>query len=712
MKKSYIFMSMIASLVLGLAACSDAPEGVDDEQTPPATDTPSGETAAKGYLVELRARLNDGSRASFDETDLKTLNWESDDALGMFIHEEVVDGDEKHVANNVRMGFVGTPESALFEGTIFSNPETRASDWDVFAYFPYNSSAVDRNVYHESSWLVKHASRQTQIDANHTNYDKYAFFSSNNNVWAVGEDCPTVTLVDRTSALRFLIKADASAPAGLGAENLEEVDIFVTKKSTFEEKGIKLISASDGVRPLSGHFSFNHETGAYTPIEGEARNYIEVDFFGASTRGEEPFEIKITADNDIYVWAVVPPFTLADDELLVAEFNTASYKVVYAYDRAGDFNFEANTLYNFKNVAAIGGLGEDCNIVSNDPVIHTNDYILGESAEATLVGIDNQQIKYRYPLNMNLTMTIDLPIDPAYVEEGAMEYYIRYGYCDFCGADGGANHNGLDVPYSDVVEAQVTWVHETDPGYDVSNYVAVPVTDDEGHEFGIYRLSYHNVVDDVEFLKEAFNGMHDPIYQAYAVYKAGTAEQQVFYGHVVHVDMDPFVSDFNENSYSSSFAETPIILQGTQFYLNVPDAYFFNGTAPAPYYWVNTISSLRVYRCDISASVNGDGSLKTATLEEAVTLNSATTEMLPRLQTINAQGGYTGFYTDINTNGNGFIRYRENGGDRYDLATTDFDDYNGAYCYVMQAYDKKTMELVWIRSEYFRLCDVKAASAN
>jgi hypothetical protein len=139
---------------------------------------------------------------------------------------------------------------------------------------------------------------------------------------------------------------------------------------------------------------------------------------------------------------------------------------------------------------------------------------------------------------------------------------------------------------------------------------------------------------------------------------------------------------------------------------------FFNGTAPAPYYWVNTIASLRVYRCDISASVNGDGSLKTATLEEAVALNATTTTQLPRLQTINAQGGYTGFYTDINTNGNGFIRYRENGGDRYDLATTAYDDYNGAYCYVMQAYDKQTMELVWIRSEYFRLSDVKADSAQ
>ena len=711
MNKFYLYLTVFASLTMGLASCSETPNGAENEQEPPTTDTPSGSVAATGYQVELRAEIKDdnGARASFDETDLKTLSWDSDDALGLFIHEEE---SEEHIATNVRMGFVGTPESSLFEGTIFSNPETRTADWNLFAYYPYNRSAVDSNVYHENSWLVKHASRQTQIDANHTNYDKYAFFSSSNNVWAVGEECPTVNLVDRTTALRFLIKADESAPANLGVENLEEVDIFVTKKSTFEEKGIKVISASDGVRALSGHFLFNHETGAYTAIEGETRNYVEVDFFGASTRAES-FELKITADNDTYVWAVVPPFTLADDELLVAEFNTASYKVVYAYDRDGDFAFAPNTLYNFKNVKAIGGLGEDCNIVSNDPVIHTNDYILGESAEATILGIDNQQIKYRYPLNATLTMTIDLPVDPAYIEEGAMKYYIRYGYCDYCGADGGANHNGLDVPYSEVVEGQVSWAHEIDNAYDVSQYNATPVTDDEGHEFGTYRLSYKCVVDDAEFMKEAFNGKHDPVYQAYAVYKSGTAEEQIFYGHVVHVDMDPFISDFGEYSYvQGSLGKTPIVLKGTQFYLNIPDAYFFNGTAPAPYYWVNTIASLRVYRCDISASVNGDGSLKTATLEEAVALNATTTTLLPRLQTINAQSGYTGFYTDINTNGNGFIRYRENGGDRYDLATTAYDDYNGAYCYVMQAYDKQTMELVWIRSEYFRLSDVKANSAQ
>ena len=714
MKKIYQYLSIFAALTLGLASCSEAPEGTVGEQTPDNTDnsnTPTESVSKKGYQVEVRATINDGSRASFDETNLKSMGWESDDAIGVFIHED--NGvEEKHIATNVRMGFVGTPESSLFEGTIFSNPETRTSDWDVFAYFPYNSSAVDRNVYHENSWLIKHDSRQTQIDAHHSNYDKYAFFSSNSNTWALGEDCPTISLVDRTVALRFLIKADANVPADLATENLEEVDVFVVKKSTFEEKGIKLISATDGVQPLSGHFSFDHVSGAYTPITGEVRNYVEVDFLGTSTRAdEEPFEIKISADNDTYVWAVVPPFTLADDELLVAEFNTASYKVVYAYDRDGEFNFVPNTLYNFKNVVAIGGSGEDCNIVSNDPVVHTNDYILGESVEATMTGIDNQVIKYRYPLSATLTMETDLPIDPAYIEPGVMEYYVRYGYCNYCGADGGENHNGLDVPYSDVVEGQVTWAHELDGSYDMANYEAVPVTDDEGHEFGTYRLSYYNVVDDSDFLKEAFNGMHDPVYQAYAVYKAGTAEQQVFYGHVVHVDMDPFVSDFDEQSYSGSFADTPITLKGTQFYLNIPEAYIFNGTAPAPYYWVNTIASLRVYRCDISASVNGDGSLKTATLEEAVALNASTTTLLPTLQNVNTNyPRYTGFYTDINTNGNGFIRFRENGGDRYDLATTSYDDYNGAYCYVMQAYDRATMELVWIRSAYFRLSDVKAAA--
>ena len=101
-------------------------------------------------------------------------------------------------------------------------------------------------------------------------------------------------------------------------------------------------------------------------------------------------------------------------------------------------------------------------------------------------------------------------------------------------------------------------------------------------------------------------------------------------------------------------------------------------------------------------------SLKTETLEEAVALCAETTEQLPRLQSLPA--GYEGFYHDINTNGNGHLRYRRSNGTEYDLGNSDYDDYNGAYCYVMQAYRQDTMELVWIRTEYFRLCDIKKAA--
>ncbi len=692
---------IFAVLAMGMVACTNTP---DDNFGPSAEN-------GRGYKFTLNASVD--TRALFDTNDLKTYSWEDGDALGIFIHCN--EHEDHHIANNVKMNLVEEP--ARFEGTIYTDPSSRTDSWNLFAYYPFNSTADDRDVFHDDLWLVKHASRQTQIDAHHSNYDAYAFFSSENVEWKVDKATPTVTLKDRTAALRFLIKAGDNVPADLAVENLEEVDIFVTKRSTLEEQGLRGINESHGVVPLSGHFNFSHNThddeieGSYRPIEGESRNYIEVDFLGSSTRADsEPFDIKITPNNSTYVWAVVPPFVMDADEVLVAIFNTASYKVVYAYERDGSFTFESNTLYNFKNVVAIGGTGEDSNIVSNDPVIHTNDYILGASTTGTTTGLNGQQVTYRYPTEVTFTMEADLPIvDKSYSEEGAMQYYIRYGFCDYCGADGTASHNGLDVPYSDAVEATVSWAHEK--GYDYNYGNLVEKTDNSGNvQQGVYRLSFKKVLNDTEFLAEAFNGVHDPVYQAYAVYTDKNGVSETFYGHVVHVDMDPFVSDFGREDYTGTTIKTPLILQNGQFRLNIPSAYIFNGTAPAPYYWVNTTSSLRFYRCDISSEVNSDGSLKTETLEDAVAIHAATTEQLSPLQTINGISGFTGFYIDINTNGEGFIRYRQKGGHEISLSTDAYDDYNGAYCYVMQAYNKDTMELVWIRSEYFRLCEIKAAS--
>lgn len=688
MKKLYRYTAA-AMLALGMVACT---EGIENT-----LDFGNG-TTKSGYKLTIATTVDSKSRAEFSQSDLKTLSWEAGDALGLFIHDEAT---EAHVATNVRMNFV---ENSQFSGTISANPDNRTSEWHMFAYFPYNSTAVDSESYHEGSWLVKHASRQTQIDAHHSNYDSYAFFSSSDNVmWRVGEAAPTVTLKDRTAALRFLIKAGEGVPTDLAIENLEEVDIFVMKSSDFETKGIRAVSESDGIVPLSGHLSFNHVTGEYTPITGESRNYIEVDFLGASTRVDAvPFDIKITEDNSTYVWAVVPSFTLGADEVLVAIFNTASYKVVYAYEKEGGFEFVSNKLYNFKNVVA-----ESSNIVSNDPIIHTNDYILGASATATTTGANNSTITYNYPTSIILTMEADLPIHLDGFEKENMTYYIRYGYCDYCGADGAVSHNGLDVPYSEAVEETVSWAHELNEIEGTSystNYG--DLTEKEG---GTYRLSFRQELSDIDFLKDAFNGSHDPVYQAYAVYDNGTDEPTTYYGHVVHIDMAPFISDIIYDDYDESdYSKTPFVLSNGQFKLNVPSAYIFNGTAPAPYYWVNTTSSLRIYRCDVSSCVNSDGSLTTANLEEAVAANAETVVSLPRLQ--NLPGGYEGFYHDINTNGDGYIRYRQAGGSELDLASNDYDDYNGAYRFVMQAYDASTMQLVWIRSEYFRLCDMKKAA--
>ncbi len=691
MKKLYKYIYVVAVLALGMVACTEGFENT--------LDLGNG-TSKGGYKLTIETAVDSKSRAAFSTEDLRTFGWESGDALGLFIHCEEHEGH--HVANNVRMNFEGESQ---FSGTIETNPESRTDSWNLFAYFPYNSTAGDRDVYHEGLWLVKHASRQTQIDAHHSNYDNYAFFSSEDNVvWKVGDATPTVILQDRTAALRFLIKAGEGVPSELSTENIEEVDIFVTKKETFNSKGMRNVGESDGIVPLSGHFLFNHTTDEYTPITGESRNYIEVDFLGASTRTETPFDIKITADNSSYVWAVVPSFTLGADEVLVAIFNTASYKIVYAYERDGGFEFVSNKLYNFKNVVATSE-----NIVSNDPIIHTNNYILGESTTATTDGI-NGTVTYRYPTSAILTMQADLPIHLEGFDKENMTYYIRYGFCDYCGADGVVSHNGLDVPYSEDLEENISWAHELGYDYNYGDLSApTEVTPDSttGVEHqGTYRLRFRKVLSDTDFLKEAFNGSHDPVFQAYAVYDNGVDEPTTYYGHVVHIDMNPFVSDIvNEDYDEDDYSKTPFVLSNGVFKLNVPSAYIFNGTAPAPYYWVNTTSSLRVYRCDVSNCVNSDGSLTTATLEEAVAINAETVVSLPRLQSL--PSGYNGFYHDINTNGDGYIRYRQSDGYELDLASNDYDDYNGAYRFVMQAYDANTMQLVWIRSEYFRLCDMK-----
>lgn len=718
MKKFYTYILLVATLAAGLVACTNNFEESWEELFPA--------TANGGFKFSFKASVESRARAVFAESTSTNLSWESGDALGVFIHSE--DEDEgHHVANNVKMSYVG--DSNQFEGTIFSNPAYRKSLWRIFAYYPYSGSAYDRNVYHEERWLVKHASRQTQIDANHSNYDNYAFFSScdekdqqNDIDWPLGEPQPTVKLKDRTAALRFLIKADENLPESIKAdfakEHLEEVDVFVTKKSTLEKDNIKkLIDESYGITPLSGHFNFNNKTGEYLPIEGETRNYVEVDFMGRAsdeTKGEFNFFVHIDSDNETYAWAVVPPFTMQADEVLVAIFNTASYKIVCAYsvnqgkNADGSFTFKSNKLYNFKSVAS------ESSIVSNDPVVHTNNYILGESTTATTTGANGSTISYRYPTNVTFTMTVDLPREEKYLAEGAMTYFIRYGFCDFCGADGSVSHNGLNVPYSDEVEKTVSWAHEVEAFKGDYNYgnlseptEVTPDTLEIVHQ-GTYRLRYRKLMNDTDFLKEAFNGMYDPVYQAYAVYNDGTSTK-TFYGHVVHIDMDPFISDFHSEDYASE-VKTPMTLNNRGvFYLNIPDKYIFNGNAPAPYYWVNTLSSFRLYRCDIASQVNSDGSLKTATLDEAVALCASTTVQLPSLQTIN-KNSFTGYYHDINTNGDGYIRYRQTNKHEIDLGDEDYDDYNGAYCYVMQAYERETMALVWIRSEYFRLCEIKAAA--
>lgn len=702
MKKFYTYILLVATLAVGLVACTN---NFDEslEGLFPAT-------ANGGYKFSFKAHAESRARATFSTTDLKTLSWESGDALGVFIHSEDEEG-EHHIANNAKMRFVG--ENNQFEGTIYSNPANRKSMWRIFAYYPYNGSADDRNVYHEEMWLVKHASRQTQIDAHHSNYDNYAFFSScdektgrNDIEWQLGDPQPVVKLKDRTAALRFRLRAAEgyTVPENLQKEHIEEVDVFVTKQTTLQEKGIKSIDESHGVVPLSGHFTFNNKTGEYLPIEGETRNYVEVDFLGRATDTKVDFNffIHVDHDNETYVWAVVPSFKMAADEVLVAVFNTASYKIVYTYATGQEFKFDSNKLYNFNSVVA-----NENTVVSNDPIIHTQNYILGESTTATTTGANNSTITYRYPTEISFRMEADLPIHAEEFNKEHLSYYIRYGFCDYCGADGAASHNGLDVPYSEAVEATVSWAHEM--GYTYNYGDVQEFTDGSGNvQQGSSRLTFRKVLKDATFLKEAFNGKHDPIYQAYAIYDDGVNEPKTYYGHVVHVDMDPFISDFGSEDYASE-VKTPMTLNNRGvFYLNIPNKYIFNGNAPAPYYWVNTLSSFRLYRCDVSSVVNGDGSLQTATLDEAVALCAATTEQLPSLQTIN-KNSYTGYYHDINTNGDGYIRYRQTNKHEIELGKEDYDDYNGAYCYVMQAYEKDTMELVWIRSEYFRLCDVKSA---
>ncbi len=723
MKKFYSYLTVLAALSFGVVACAEGPEeGL--------TETPNTPVNPAGYELTINANVDNGSRAAFGN-DLKTLAWESGDALGLFIHD-----GETHVANNVKMSLVS---ESSFKGTISVNPDKINGEVEVFGYYPFNSMADDRNYYHETAWTINHPSRQIQVDANHTNYDNYAFFSGSDS-WS-NVKTNGLQLTDRMACLRFKIKAEDDETAALfGNENLEEVDIFVVNDN--HGKSLKALSEADGVVPMSGHFKLVHnpnpENGEHScgfiPVENETRNYVEVDFMGASTRvGEDPIEIKISTDNETYVWAVVPPFTLADNQTLVAIFNTASKKVVYTYkyknkdnDAYEKFEFVANKIYNFKNVKAIADKKEEGseeikpgNICSNDPVVHTNDYLLGQR---------DVNAGKNYPSNARLTMEVDLPISGEVNYKKNMTYYIRYGYCDYCSSNtSNANHDGLDVPWTDALEKQITWAHEIEGMKDINQEEYYAAT--EAKENGNYRVKYIKIIgntyndvdhtalpEDEDILSAIFEDGREPVFQAYAVYtNPETQAKTTFYGHVVHMDLNPPVVDI-ENvgaEYANGIA-SPVIIKNdnAQIELNIPSHYVTHGSAPAPLYYVSTITTLRIYYCDITEQTNDDGSLKTATLEEAVeamrTANTKNVIQLPTLQQL--PNPYDGFYYDIWAPASGFIRYRNSKGQDTELATTTTYDTNSAFRFVMQAYDKETWATVWIRSEWFRFKEAKEAN--
>lgn len=550
-------------LVLALAAMS-AVSCTEDrtEESPLQPEEPK-------YELIVSAGMN-SSRATF-ETDeqgqaLESMVWEDSDKIGLAV---ILSAESWNSRPNVEMSRVAGEE--LFAGDVTPlDPANRTEDWALHAYYPYVQNR-DYNVWVETTWNCTLPTQQVQQDSHHSNYKNYTLMTTATKnegfvTWSKEDsERPALAFTDRMAALRFKVKPDEELNSlvadRLAAERIEKLTLYVVTADESRQKS-SFTAAADAQTHLSGSYTYNCSTGAVTVSGGwdNSTKKIEVEL-------AEGYDLYITPENEEYIWAVIPPFTLLDSQWLVVEIATASYRCIYTYDRSGDFSFTGNNFYNFNKVK----ITEEGVVGPALPTVTTLGYELGA---ATL-----SQAGYYYPSTTELTMSVDFTSEGSLFAEDELKYYIRYGY----GTD--MEHSGLNLPYTPEVEEKVTWADEMSiAGFDAE--AAYAATKQGGTttcpEFVL-------VADVAEALDMMFTSDHLAVYQAYAVHEATNT---TLYGNVMHMKkgtyptvdtMDSIVGVMVEDttdglSYPAngiligevtlpSVANTPYTQSGLQYYI-------------------------------------------------------------------------------------------------------------------------------------------------
>ena len=677
------FFSTIATLVLAASTLSCS-QNFDEINI--------SNNVEESFYFEVSGGVGDSTRAVFDTDSngapLKSMSWEADDKIGLSIYTSDQWGNKTVLDSNKPFAL---DSEGHFAGTISQDPASRTADWTMLAYYPYTETNRDYSAW-ASTWSVTLPIKQTQCDAHHSNYKNISFFVSEPTVYAADDTSRAkLTFVDQFATLRFLVSADESLDSEvkeyLAATPITQAKVYVAYNDS--SKLPYQYSVEDAQTALSGEGTYNYVNKTFSIAQwGSVAKYVDVVI--------EDIEIKATADNKTYIWAVVAPFTLSDQQLLVAEFTAGEQTFTYTYDRDGEFKFVGNKLYNFKNVK-IGN-----NSIKPNPAVTTEDSILGVTKVATE--------GHNYPIKATLTMSAALPSG---LNVNDFDYYIRYGYCTE------EEHSGTEVAHSAETADEVVWADEVVSGWSESNYTATSYNSEQTSELTTVLLKRE--VSDQTILSAGFAEGRVPAYQAYAVSKT---DGKVYYGNIVHVDLNPNIYSFENDvqevaAYSEDGNET-----NSRFRFTLPEQYavwMFNGQ-------VDTRTSMRMYRREISEDKRDEISELAAagTLTSEDLYNATTAESGQEVWNIDDKGNppydFTGYvidywltsggYLENYTMNFGHIQHYTNGSvDGYVAGRNAGDDHPydrdewGVWSYVMQAYDKSSGELVWVQSSWFRLVD-------
>lgn len=647
----------------------------------------------ESFYFEVSGGVGDSTRAVFDTDSngapLKSMSWEADDKIGLSIYTSDQWGNKTVLDSNKPFAL---DSEGHFAGTISQDPASRTADWTMLAYYPYTETNRDYYTW-ASTWSVTLPITQTQCDAHHSNYKNISLFVSEPTVYAADDTSRAkLTFVDQFATLRFLVSADESLDSEvkeyLAATPITQAKVYVAYNDS--SKLPYQYSVEDAQTALSGEGTYNYVDKTFSIAQwGSVAKYVDVVI--------EDIEIKATADNKTYIWAVVAPFTLSDQQLLVAEFTAGEQTFTYTYDRDGEFKFVGNKLYNFKNVK-IGN-----NSIKPNPAVTTEDSILGVTKVATE--------GHNYPIKATLTMSASLPSG---LNVSDFDYYIRYGYCTE------EEHSGTEVAHSAETEDEVVWADEVVSGWSESNYTATSYNSEQTSELTTVLLKRE--VSDQTILSAGFAEGRVPAYQAYAVSKT---DGKVYYGNIVHVDLNPNIYSFENDvqEVAAAYDENGN-KSNSRFRFTLPEQYavwMFNGQ-------VDTRTSMRMYRREISEDKRDEISALAAagTLTSEDLYNATTDESGQEVWNFDDKGNppydFTGYlidywlaqsgYTENHSTNLGYIRHYTNGSvDGYVAGRNagnghpyDRDEW-GVWSYVMQAYDKSSGELVWVQSSWFRLVD-------